>query len=285
MIATELFNYTKNHLSNFTDESELETLIILDKLFSLKKLDIVMGKEVNTSSENLDLLEKILIKREKKIPLQYIFNEQFFRNYTFYVDERVLIPRPETELLVDKVIELSKTFDNEEISIVDVGVGSGAICISLALEISNSIVYGCDISKEALEIAKKNKNLLHVPENKLILKHSDKLEEFKNEKFDIIVSNPPYIPHEQYNNLETHVKEYEPELALKGINSDGLGFYEYLLNEGLFYLKNKGFLCCEFGYLQEKGIINLLEKSNDLEYFQILNDYSNIPRIFIARKK
>lgn len=286
MKSIDLFNYTKNRLEKITDESEQETLIILEDIYGLKKIDFILNKNLEISSNLDSILENTLKKREEYIPLQYIFNEQYFRSYKFYVDERVLIPRPETELLVDKVIELSNTFE-QKINIIDVGIGSGAICISLALEIDNAIIYGCDISNDALEVANKNKKLFSLSNEKLILIQSDKLESFKNKKdfFDIIVSNPPYIPHDQYDNLETHVKKYEPELALKGINSDGLGFYDYFLNEGINTLKSKGYLCCEFGYKQEQGIINLLEQCKEIESFEIIKDYSDIPRIFIARKK
>lgn len=290
IFAKELYKKAFDRLKLFSTEPETETKFILKKLFNIDKLSLVLNKRVENENSFLEL-DNILQKREKRIPLQYIFNEQQFRNYDLYVDERVLIPRPETELLVETVIDISRKyfFGSPEINIVDVGTGSGAISISLALEIKKAKVYTTDISSDALQVAKININKLNVPDNKITLINGDKLEPFKgnniNKKFDIIVSNPPYIPYSDYINLEKEVINNEPKIALLNETTEGLGFYEYFAYEGHKFLNSGGFMAFETGYNQAEKIAKILLSQQKFDTIEIIKDYNNISRIVTARQK
>jgi release factor glutamine methyltransferase len=279
-----IYKQILERLNKFSTEPETEANLIINKLFNTSKLDLLLNKEIEPDTDKLSYLENILQQREQRVPLQYIFNEQKFRDYTFYVDSRVLIPRPETELLVDQVIEIAKNFPDGQ-KIVDIGTGSGAIAISLAIELEKAIVYSVDISEEALKVAEINKEKYNLENQKLILIHGDKLETFRSEKikFEILVSNPPYIPKELYLNLEKEVIENEPRLALIGTDKDGLGFYRYFAREAKNFIKPGGFLCFEIGYGQARTITDILVSEEKFDKIDIIKDYNNIERIVIAR--
>lgn len=285
MKINELYKLINSRLKKISSEADSETTLILYKLFNKAKLEFLMNKEIEPDAGELKFLENILIQREKRIPLQYIFEEQKFRSYNFYVDSRVLIPRPETELLVEKVIELANNYPSSLVKIVDVGCGSGAIAISLALEIDRAEVYAVDISEDALKVAEINKKKYNLTEPKLKLIKGDKLEIFRTEKFkfDFLVSNPPYIPKEQYLQLEDEVLIHEPEMALLGLDNDGLGFYRYFAREAKNFVNSGGYLCFEIGYGQANSITDILKAENIFDTIEIIKDYNNIERIVVAR--
>lgn len=264
------------------DISASEFYYILNKLFSVNKLDIITDKYKDKIDQVI--LNKVIERRLNNEPLQYIFNESYFRNYIFFVDKRVLIPRPETELLVDKVIELVKENNLNEPKIVDIGTGSGAIAISLAIEIKDSEVYSVDISKEALEVATINKAKYLITDKKLQLIHGDKLEVFNNNKikFDILVSNPPYIKYDDYVNLDKNVLDYEPKIALLDNDKDGTGFYQYFAQNSHKYLNKNGIVCFEIAYSQALIVTDIL-KENNFKEISVMKDYSNNDRIVSAR--
>ncbi|MFN8576467.1 MAG: peptide chain release factor N(5)-glutamine methyltransferase [Candidatus Sericytochromatia bacterium] len=267
--------------NGFESISIEEIKFILNKLFYINKLDIL----TNNYQEKIDfdLLEKIINRKLKNEPIQYIFNQAFFRNYEFYVDNRVLIPRPETELLIDEVINIyNKNFSlSESINIVDIGSGSGAIAISLALEIDKSKIYSVDISKDALEVAQKNKDKYKVKNLEFI--HGDKLKPFDNKdiKFDILVSNPPYIKYDDYINLDKNVLDFEPKLALLNEDEEGLGFYKYFAENARKYLKEKSFVIFEIAYHQGNQVADILKK-NRYKNVKIIKDYAKIDRMVSA---
>jgi len=282
--SKQLFQFVFERLRPFSEEAESEALLILEKIYKLKRVDIFTDREINFADP--EVLEMVLKKREKRIPLQYIFQEQYFRTYQFYVDPRVLIPRPETELLVEKVIELTKkSFPEQPINIAEVGTGSGAIAISLALELKNASVYSIDNSTEALAVAKINCERYRVPPEKLFLIQGDKLESLldSEKKFAFIVSNPPYIPLSLYKDLAPEVKEYEPQNALVGSDTDGAGFYRYFAEKSPKLLQKGGFLCLEFGLGQEQLIMAMLKNKNEFEPIDLYQDYNGIYRIITAK--
>lgn len=285
MRAREIYKIIFERLSNISREAESETYIIMDKLFGIKKIDLLKGAEISVYDE--EKLNSVLIRREAREPVQYIFNEQYFRNYCFYVKPGVLIPRPETELLVEKVIELIKQYfiHGEKPVIADIGCGSGAIAISLSIEISESVVYATDISEGAIHVTSINKENLKIPDERLIILKGNKLELFKNKGiiFDFIVSNPPYIPLEDYLKLEPEILNYEPEISLLGAENDGLGFYRYFAKESINFLKPGGFLCLEAGYGQAQSVIDILKCNKNYFDINILKDYNKIERVVTAR--
>lgn len=191
-------------------------------------------------------------KLTKGMPLQHITHTQEFMKMDFYVDENVLIPRPDTEILVEETIKIAQTMERPKI--LDLCTGSGAIAISLKKYIPSAQVYAVDISKKALEIAQKNAHRLEA-EVKFI--ESNLFEKIKNEKFDIIVSNPPYIKKSDINYLSQEVQK-EPQIALDG-GYDGLDFYRKISYQAIDYLKFGSYLCFEIGYDQKEEVLEILK--------------------------
>ena len=191
-------------------------------------------------------------KLTKGMPLQHITDTQEFMKMDFYGDENVLIPRPETERVVEETIKIAQTMERPKI--LDLCTGSGAIAISLKKYIPSAQVYAVDISKKALEIAKKNAHRLEA-EVKFI--ESNLFDKIKNEKFDIIVSNPPYIKKSDINYLSQEVQK-EPQIALDG-GYDGLDFYRKISYQAIDYLKFGSYLCFEIGYDQKEEVLEVLK--------------------------
>ncbi len=189
------------------------------------------------------------------VPLQHITHQQEFMKMNFYVDDNVLIPRPDTEVLVEEVINIAKKIRARKI--LDLCTGSGAIAVSLAKYIENSEITAVDISGEALRIAEKNAKINGV-EEKIVFLQSDLFNQIPKEKYDIIVSNPPYIKKTVIPTLEKEVQR-EPHIALDG-GDDGLKFYRKIIKQANEFLKYHGYLCLEIGYDQKRDVIKLIEK-------------------------
>lgn len=198
------------------------------------------------------------IKNVKRLilgePLQYITGKQEFMKLNFLVTKDVLIPRQDTEILVEEAIKLSKEIKNAVI--LDLCTGSGAIAVSLAKYVENSKIYAIDINPRALEIAKKNAEMNGV-KNNIEFIESDLFSEIKDQKFDIIVSNPPYIETKVLKYLPKDVQN-EPRLALDG-GKDGLNFYRRILENAYKYLKTPGYVCLEIGYNQKRAVLDIVK--------------------------
>ena len=223
-------------------------------------------------------LEEGLKQLESAVPPQYIIGNVNFYGNTINVDKRVLIPRFETELLVEKTIKyIKKKYNNKEIlSILDIGTGSGCIAITLKKEL-NANITGIDISEEALKVAKSNANINNVDIN---FYQSDIFSNIK-EKFDVIISNPPYISYEE--EIEDIVKNNEPHLALYA-DDNGMFFYDKILRECSNYLNDKFLIAFEIGYKQGEDIMNLAYKYLDNVNVMVEKDYSGKDRyVFICK--
>jgi release factor glutamine methyltransferase len=283
MEVKKVLNLITNNLKDISTEPYSEAKIILENILSLSSLDIIINIDINYKKIQ-KVLDRIINERiNKRTPIQYIFNNAFFYKHNFYVNENVLIPRPETELLVQEILNIyNENYKNQKVYIAELGTGSGCISLTLAKEIKNCVIYSTDISKEAIEVAEINRKLLKVDKNKVIFLVDDKLENVKNLniKFDFIVSNPPYISLDDYNNLEKELYK-EPLIALTDKN-DGFTFYKYLAEVSKNLLKEKGILACEFAYNQKDKIINILKENNFREIF-ISKDFNNIDRLFITK--
>ena len=214
-------------------------------------------------------------KKQAGIPLQYITNMQEFMGINFYVDENVLIPRPDTEVLVEEVIKLAK--EKENISILDMCTGSGAIAIALAEYLTNAKITASDKSKKALVVAQKNaKNT----KASIQFIESDLFGNIKD-KFDIIVSNPPYIESDVIKCLDKEVQK-EPMMALDG-GKDGLDFYRKIAKQARAYLNEDGYLALEIGYNQKEKVKELLKKEGYREIYS-KKDFGDNDRIVIGKK-
>ena len=211
-------------------------------------------------------------------PLQHITKTQEFMKLNFYVNEDVLIPRPDTEILVEEVINITKRLTRPRI--LDLCTGSGAIAISIAKYAPNARLYASDISNNALEIAKKNAKINKVDDRIQFIK-SDLFEDIPDTRFDIIVSNPPYIKKGEISKLDIEVQK-EPEIALDG-GIDGLNFYRKIANKAYDYLKYNGYLCFEIGYDQKDYVLDILEREKRYNSTYCKKDLYENDRIVVTR--
>lgn len=234
----------------------------------------------NKEVENID--RDRYIKNVKRLilgePLQYITGLQEFMKLNFLVTKDVLIPRPDTEILVEKVINIAENISNPVI--LDLCTGSGAIAVSLAKYIKNVHICAVDISSKALEIAKKNAELNGV-KNNIQFMESNLFDKIKDKKFDIIVSNPPYIETETIKTLSKEVQS-EPKIALDG-GKDGLDFYRKIADNGYKYLNRQGYLCLEIGYNQKLAVRQILEKKKRYVNINCIKDLCENDRVIIAQ--
>ncbi|WP_338955435.1 peptide chain release factor N(5)-glutamine methyltransferase [Spiroplasma endosymbiont of Polydrusus cervinus] len=263
MTVNELIQKSEDYLkdsNNVNYFSDIKILIAFFMKTSLAKLYAIQNDKINFKIN--DYWQQLTAYRNGK-PIQYIINYQNFYGYDFYVDYNVLIPRYETEELVDNINilidEISLNNGNKPLTLIDIGTGSGAIAISLGLENPDLTIYASDISSEALKVAKRNIKQLNY--KNVTLLEGDMLEPFikNNVKADILVCNPPYIPKDQ--SISYRVKNYEPHVALFG-DVDGLYFYREIFQNWQKIVKKDGILCFEHGYDQKKALEKLVK-----EYF------------------
>ena len=240
--------------TNGIDEPKLKARILMQFILNKpRQYLLVYDNEPLTLRQEVDYF-KAIKKMINGIPLQHITHMQEFMKMNFYVDENVLIPRPDTEVLVEEVINIANKINAK--NILDLCTGSGAIAVSLAKYIENSKITAVDISNKALSVAKKKKKNNEV-ENQITFVQSDLFDKLNKEKYDIIVSNPPYIKKKIIKLLDKEVQK-EPKIALDG-GYDGLDFYRRIIHQGYEYLKFKGYLCLEIGYDQKADVIKLIE--------------------------
>ncbi len=264
----EVLEDVKSALKNAGIDEDAEAEWIVSLTLKVKREELNSDKLV--SCKNIDEVNKIVNERITGRPLWYCIGDTEFYGYKIKVDERCLIPRPETELLAEQVIKLC----NKDGEVLDLCTGSGAIAVAVAKETS-AVVTASDISENALEIAKENAK---INDAKIEFLSGDMFASVKDRKFDMIVSNPPYIKREDIDCLQKEVKEFEPSLALDG-GEDGLDFYRLIAKEVKGYLKEGGVLLLECGFDQAEEIKGLLKDAKSVE---IIKDYENIERIVKA---
>jgi release factor glutamine methyltransferase len=265
-------SYYKNLTNRLSIENEFNFFLKIK--LHLNDEDIHINKDRILSKKEQNLIEDFFLNAEKGIPLDYILNSSEFFENDFYVDSRVLIPRPESEILVDYV---NKNFTSS-IKVLDAGTGSGCIGISIALKNLDFDVYGSDYSNESLSVATINKKFLKAKNYYLI--NADWLSCFKEKSFDVIVSNPPYIDKD-----DKHMKDlkHEPYNALVA-KDGGLGAIKEIVSQSSLVLKKKGVLIIEHGYNQKTQVENIFKK-NHFSNIENIMDFSSIPRITIGTLK
>lgn len=257
------------------EEARNKYFILTKKVLNYSKEYILIHGNEDVELEEFKKLEMYINKLIEGIPVQYLTNEQEFYGNKFYVDENVLIPQPDTEILVEEAISIIKNGDK----VLDLCTGSGAIGISLKKKFADRIdVIGTDISKEALRVAKMNADANRVSVEFVESNMFDKIVE---NDFDLIVSNPPYIETNVIKTLSKEVQN-EPHIALDG-GSDGLDFYRIIAKEGKDYLKSGGYLIIEIGFNQRDEVINLLKENDYLDIYS-KKDYSGNDRIVVGRR-
>ena len=266
---------TKLKLKNINNP-ELDLRILL-KHASKKNNEIILS---NINLDNIDIpkFKTYLQKRINRQSIAKIINNKSFWKYDFYVNNFVLDPRPETEFIIEEVLNIYRN-KNLKLKILDIGTGSGCIAISLAKEFKNASITAIDISQQALEVAAKNLKI-HNCDNQIQLKLID----FKNinSKFDLIVSNPPYLTNDQFNNTDPEVKKFEPKLALLG-GDDGLKFYREYSNTLQNLMYKKAYFVCEIGINQRQDCEEIFQNSG-LHLRNIVHDLQGIERILSFSK-
>jgi len=257
-----------------------EAELVLTHVLNCNRLSLYLNKDINLDRDKSEKLSLILKRRILGEPVQYILGETEFMGLKFKVDKRVLIPRPETEILVEASIRQLTQMGIASPKILDLCTGSGCIAVSIAKNINRSDIWASDISASALRLAKENAVLNNV-EIKFIQGDLFEARGFKNQKFDLIISNPPYVSTEEFNSLAKEIF-FEPELALKA-GIDGLDFYRRIISQAAVYLNDNGWLILEVGANQAYFVKQLLEKEG-FEQVALIKDYNNIERITMAKK-
>ncbi|MEP7095844.1 MAG: peptide chain release factor N(5)-glutamine methyltransferase [Flavobacterium sp.] len=250
-------------LSPFYDAYESESFfyLILEDKHKLRQIDLALNHDLNFSEADIVIWSVFLDQLKKEVPVQYLLGKTNFYGLDFEVNENVLIPRPETEELVEWIIhENSNINKSKKLKILDIGTGSGCIAISLAKNLPNAEVSAIDVSKKALETAKRNAVNNNV-EVTFILQNILELDELKY-NFDIIVSNPPYVRNLEKEEIKKNVLEYEPHLALFVEDNDALVFYKKIASLAQKNLLENGQLYFEINQYLGKEMIDLLEKMN-----------------------
>lgn len=262
--------------SNNVESPKLKARLLLQYVLDKPRQYIIVydNKEIDKQQQWQYFVN--IEKLTKGIPLQHITHRQEFMKMDFFVDENVLIPRPDTEILVEEVIKIAQKYNSPRI--LDLCTGSGAIAISLKKFVPNADITAVDISEKALEIAQKNAEKL---EAKINFVKSDLFDKLDNKKFDIIVSNPPYIRKDEIKKLSEEVQK-EPKIALDG-GEDGLDFYRIIAEQAIIYLKTGSFLCFEIGYNQKNDVIKIIEDEQNYKNTYCKKDLYGNDRIIITQ--
>lgn len=278
MKIKEVLEYGRNNLIEKEEPLRLSK-ILLKHLLKVNDSYLLINNEEELDLEVEEKFKEAIKLLKTGIPLQYIINHQEFMKLDFYVDSNVLIPQPDTEILVEEVLDILEK-DSVKKDVLDLCTGSGAIGVSIA-KYADCLVTMSDIAKSALEIAKKNA-ITNSIIDKCNFVLSDIFENIEG-KFDIIVSNPPYIKTRVINTLDAEVQK-EPMLALDG-GEDGLDFYKVIAKNSYKYLNKNGILALEIGYDQKEEVINLLQETGKYTGIYSKKDLGGNDRIIVCRLK
>jgi len=272
-------NY-KDLLNHNIQTAKIDSEVILANILNTNRINLITKQDVTLNKEQEDLYSKLVERRKHKEPVAYILNKKEFWNENYFVDKRVLIPRPETEILIELLLKKIKD-KNKAYKVLDLGCGSGCLLISFLKEMHKSQGMGVDISSNALEVAKKNIEL-HNLNNRAKLVRLNLLTLHTKNKFDVIFSNPPYLSSSDYAKLSDDVKNFEPKQALVG-GFNGVLYYKKIIALAQSALKKNGYLALELGDRQYRTISKLLQDHS----FRILDKYqliNNEIRCILAAK-
>lgn len=279
-----LIAFYHSELNSIYENSEINAILelALEHYLSFSKTDLITKKNENINQSDLLKLYFCCKELKNNTPIQYILKEVWFYNLKFYVNRHVLIPRPETEELVDLIVKENK----EPLSFLDIGTGSGCIPIAIKNNFKNSKVSACDISSEALLVAKKNSELNKTPVNFIevdILNNKEVLKKIEP-TFDVIISNPPYIKFDEKNALSDHVINNEPHLALFVNNEDDILFYKKIIDLCQQKLNTNGKLYFELNPLTAEEVLSYANKSKIFSHAALIKDMSGKMRFLRAQK-
>jgi release factor glutamine methyltransferase len=245
-----------NTLKNsYIKTAELDTEILMAKVLNSDRTYIILNNHRNLNDSNLNHFNELIRERANRKPIAYLLNKKFFWNNEFYVDKNTLIPRPDTEIVIEEILRLTK--QKNKISVLDIGVGSGCIILTILKERKNFSGTGIDISKKSLDISRINAKNLNV--DKRIKFYKSDIDKFNKGKYDLIVSNPPYIKSCDLKYLDRDVVNFEPKLALDG-GLDGLSVIRKVINKSSELIKKNGIFVLEIAFDQKDKVIKLLKK-------------------------
>jgi release factor glutamine methyltransferase len=270
------------------ENPRLNAELLLARSLNLNREGLYTHLQDPSGEEEKEKFERLIWKRLLGEPLQYILGHQEFWSIHFKVDPRVLIPRPETELLVEQSLSiLMAACLKRTPHVLEIGTGSGAVAISLATEVRDVFVVATDVSGEALLLARENAKSAGVLQ-RIEFVNGDLFSPIrlmpKQEPFDLILSNPPYIDRSQIQNLAREIKDYEPAVALNG-GEDGMEFYRGIVSQGPFYLRRGGWLLLEVGEGQGKRVSAMIEEEGSFSGSERIKDLSGIDRVVKAQRK
>ena len=263
---------------NFIKSANIDSEIILSKTVNLKREKLLVNLDKKLSDYQIKYFKELLKRRKNKEPIAYILNKKEFWKKTFKVNSNVLIPRPDTEILVDQVIKFLPL--NSSKLILEIGTGSGCIILSVLNERKNCYAKAIDISKKALKVAEYNAKIQHL-RNRIQFIYSS-IDKYCDGKYDIIVSNPPYIKSAGIKNLDEDVRFYEPRIALDG-GFDGYSLIKEVIKKSSYLLKNGGKLFLEIGFNQIYEVKELL-KENHFYVNKVVKDLNKINRCIVSTK-
>jgi len=276
MEILELINHGSRQLKDKRIYShKLDSEILLSKVLNKTREELLINLDQKIAPQEISDFNKLVDRRSSKEPIAYILKEKEFWSKSFLVNNNTLIPRPETELMVEKIVKIFKTKD---IFVLDIGTGTGCILLSILSELKNSKGIGLDISSKAIQIANANSSKHKLTQRTKFYKRS--LNEIYHNKFDLIVSNPPYIMKKDIKNLNEDIKKFEPKLALDGGN-DGLDVIKKVIYKSRSILKIKGMLALEIGNEQFKKVSKIL-RSNKFKTRYLVKDYRENVRCILS---
>ena len=264
----------KNKISN----PQLDSEILLSNSIKRDKKHIILNPKEVLNSEQLRKFKNLIERRKKGEPIAYLINKKEFWKDEFFVNKDVLIPRPDSELIIEQVLKIYSKYD--QLQILDIGTGSGCILLSILKERSNFYGTGIDISKKSINVSKFNAKQLNLT-NRVKFFHSS-VDNFNNGKYDIIVSNPPYIEQLSLKYLEKDVVNFEPKLALSG-GFDGFSKIRKVINKASILIKKNGKFILEIGFNQKNKVIKIL-KEEGFYVNKAIKDYGNNDRCIISTK-
>ena len=267
---------TLKQLSNTS--SKLDSEILLSKIIKKNRKYLILNSNEELKKENIKSFDYLVKRRKKGEPIAYLINKKEFWKQNFYINQNVLIPRPDTEILVEETLKLFNV--NSKLNMLDIGTGSGCILLSILKERRNFFGTGIDISKKAINVARFNAKM-HQLSNRVKFYNSD-VDKFLIGKYDLILSNPPYIKQQDLKYLEVDVKGFEPKLALDG-GKDGFSKITKVISKTSTLLKRNGRFILEIGFGQKKKILNIL-KQNNFFINKVVKDYGKNDRCVISTK-
>lgn len=283
---SDLYEFYKNELSSIYDEGELYSIfeLVCEKYLDYSKQQVKQHFQENINQSNLINIYNAGVELKKGTPIQYILKEAYFYDLSFNVSNVVLIPRPETEELVDLIIKQFTNYQPSLNSILDIGTGSGCIPVTLKKHLPLAKVFGIDISEQALEVAKSNaiKNNVEVDFLNIDILSPFNISHFP---FNIIVSNPPYVLNSEAQQMDARVLEHEPHLALFVEDNDPIIFYKRIIDLCNKHLESNGWLFFELNPMYAIDVKNYANASKIFNFTEILNDMSGKQRFLKAQKK